>query len=123
MVPETTSIDVRGDTAYWENTTFNVSVAQAEAIADEVRDAMGRSATNAVLVDNEEASGTWPQEVNEIWEELMADMYDADLTCATISPEFTNAMHINRLSKGNDTYDRIRAFKPDERDEALSFVE
>lgn len=122
MIPETTSIDVEGDTVHWTNTAFTISVEQAEEIAAAVREAMDRPQVNAVLVDNEAASGTWPQEVNEVWEALMADMYAEDITCATISPEFTNAMHINRLSEENGTDDEIKAFKPGEREKAIEFV-
>lgn len=45
------------------------------------------------------------------------------VACATATPEISNKMHINRLSKDNDTYDLIRAFDSDERDEALDFIE
>lgn len=122
MVPETTTLEVEGSTVRWTNESFSITVTEAEAVADEVRELMTRPGVESVLVDNQAADGTWPQETNEVWDGLMAEMYENGVTSATLCPSLTNKMQVNRLSKKNGTDDLIRAFGPDERDEAREFV-
>jgi hypothetical protein len=122
MIPDSTTLEVRSGIVYWENTDFRITKAEAEAIADEVRELLRRAEVDAVLVDNSAASGTWPQEADEVWNGLMADMYERDIRSATICPSATNAMHVNRLSRQNDTDDLIRAFEPGAEDAAQEFV-
>lgn len=122
MLPDTSTVEVEDGVVYWKNTDFMISKAEAEALAAAVRDQMARPGVDAILVDNEQASGTWPQEADEVWNGLMADIYEDGIKSATISPSATNAMHVNRLSQNNGTHDLIKAFTPDDRDEAEEFV-
>jgi len=122
MVPETTTVELEGSTVRWTNESFSITVTEAETVADELRELITQSGVEAVLVDNQAADGTWPQETNAVWDELMAEMYEAGVTSATLCPSLTNKMQVNRLSKNNGTDDLIRAFGPDERDEAREFV-
>lgn len=122
MLPDTTSVEVRDGVVHWENTEFLISVAEAETVAAAVRDTLDDPGVDSIIVDNSQASGTWPSETDAVWDELMADIYAAGLDCATICPSVTNALHINRLSEDNGTHDRIRAFEPDEEDAAYEFV-
>lgn len=122
MIPDTASVETEGSTVYWTNEGFQVEVEEAEKIADEVRKAMKKPGVDGVVVDNREAEGTWPSEVDEVWDELMAEMYEEGISCATICASATNSLHINRLSRNNGTDDRIKAFDPDEAGEAEEFV-
>jgi len=97
MVPETTALEVEGSTVRWTNESFSITVAEAEAVADEVRELMARPGVESVLVDNQAADGTWPQETNEVWDGLMAEMYESAVTSATLCPSLTNKMQVNRL--------------------------
>ena len=64
MIAETASIDVQDNTVHRVNESFDVSVDEAETIAEDIRNAIERRGVDSVLVDNKSASGTWPQEVN-----------------------------------------------------------
>jgi hypothetical protein len=110
VIPDTTEITVQDGTLQWENNDFMISLDEAEAIAEELQNHLRRHSIDAVLVDNREAGGTWPQEVTELWAELMGEMYQEGIDCATVSPSATNAMQINQLSEQNGTDERIRAF-------------
>lgn len=105
---------------HWKNEDFRISLEQAKQIKDQVEKNL--HLVRGILVDNTEAGGTWPTKVNEIWGDLMQSIYREDLPCATLAASATNAMHVNRLSKDNDTQDLIKAFKPEERARALEFV-
>jgi hypothetical protein len=122
MLPDTTTIEQRDNIVYWENTDFQISIDEATAIRDRVIELLDRPGVDGVLVDNEDSSGTWPNEVDEVWSDLMGEIYQRGSNCATVSPNATNAIHINRLSRDNDTDDKIKAFRPDEREEAFEFV-
>lgn len=122
MVPDTTTVEVRDGIIEWKNTEFVISVDEAEAIAEAVRDIMRTRNIDGIIVDNSDASGTWPSETDEVWDSLMADIYAAGIECATLCPSVTNSIHVNRLSKDNGTHDKIRAFKPSEESEAYEFV-
>ena len=120
MIPNTTDITVEDSTLKWENDDFMVSLAEAEAIAEELRQRLQNNPIDTVLVDNRGADGTWPQEVTELWAELMGEMYQEGIACATVSPSATNAMQINQLSEQNGTDERIQAFT--DLDEANEFL-
>ena len=122
MLPDTTTIEQRDNIVYWENTDFQISIDEATAIRDRVIELLDRPGVDGVLVDNEDSTGTWPGEVDEVWNDLMGQIYQRGIECATVSPNATNAIHINRLSRDNDTDDKIKAFQPDEREEAFEFV-
>lgn len=121
MIPETTEVSVDGDVVEWRNEEFMISMDEAEAIAEEVRQQMDDPSVEGVLVDNRDADGAWPAEVNELWSELMGEMYGAGLACATVSSSATNAMQINQLSESEGTDDRIQAFTDYE--DALEFLD
>jgi len=122
MIPNSASISVESGTVTWENGDFQISMDEAKAIGDEISDLINRPNIENVLVDNRSAAGTWPTEVSEYWAELMADMYENDIDCATVSPSATNAMQINRLADKQGLADRIKAFKASEYDDALGFL-
>lgn len=119
-IPDTTTISVEGSVLHWKNEDFFISVEEAEQIKSEVEERLQE--VEGVLVDNAEAAGTWPTETDEVWGELMETIYRRGIQCATVAASATNAMHVNRLSKDNDTYDLIRAFEPEEREQAVEFA-
>jgi hypothetical protein len=120
VIPNTTDITVEDSTLKWENDDFMISLAEAEAIAEGLRQRLQNNPIDTVLVDNRGADGTWPQEVTELWAELMGEMYQDGIDCATVSPSATNAMQLNQLSEQNGTNDRIQAFT--DLDEANEFL-
>ena len=97
-----------------------ISVEEAKGVKRHVENALGR--VDGILVDNTGAGGTWPTEIDEVWGKLMQNIYGEVLPCATVAASAANAMHVNRLSRKNETDDLIRAFKPGEKGEALDFV-
>lgn len=123
MTPDTTTVETDDGIVRWTNEDFSISVDEAEAVADEVRRGMDRPGVSGVLVDNRAAENTWPSDVNDVWSALMADIYAADLPCATVSPSVTNAMQINRLASEQGTDDLIQAFDAAEYEEALAFLD
>lgn len=119
-IPDTTTFEVNEGVLHWKNKDFFISVEEAGQIAGHVEKKI--PAVDGVLVDNSEASGTWPSEIDEVWGDLMASIYQHGVRCATVAASATNAMHVNRLSKDNGTYDLIRAFRPRETEEASQFA-
>ncbi|MFB6249197.1 MAG: hypothetical protein ABEL97_11580 [Salinibacter sp.] len=119
-IPDSTTLRVEEDVLHWRNEDFFISVEEAEQIKSRVEEKLQE--VEGVLVDNAEAGGTWPTETDEVWGRLMENIYREGVQCATVAASATNAMHVNRLSKDNDTYDLIRAFKPDERQQAAEFA-
>jgi hypothetical protein len=122
MMPDSADITKENGVIRWQNEHFRVSLDEAEAIADEIRRQLDRGRSSGVLVDNREASGTWPSEVSDVWTELMAKIYERGVDCATISPSATNAMQINRLARDAGTSDGIKAFDASDHGDALAFV-
>lgn len=121
MTPETTDISVNGDNIEWRNEEFMISFEEAEAIADEIRRRLYNEPIKGMLVDNRDASGTWPTEVTQLWGELMGELYEEELYCATVSPTATNAMQLNQLSEAEGTDDRVKAFT--DYQEAVDFLD
>ncbi|WP_251954884.1 hypothetical protein [Salinibacter ruber] len=118
--PDTTTLEVEDGILHWTNEDFFISVEEAKQVKRHVENAFGR--VDGILVDNTGAGGTWPTEIDEVWGKLMQNIYGEGLPCATVAASAANAMHVNRLSRKNETDDLIRAFKPGEKAEALDFV-
>ena len=118
--PDTTTLEVEDGILHWTNEDFFISVEEAKQVKRHVENAFGR--VDGILVDNTGAGGTWPTEIDEVWGKLMQNIYGEGLPCATVAASAANAMHVNRLSRKNETDDLIRAFKPGEKGEALDFV-
>lgn len=119
-LPATTTLETKSNVLHWKNEDFFISVEEAQAVKRQVEKTMSR--VDGILVDNREAGGTWPTEIDEVWGDLMQNIYGEGVPCATVAASTANAMHVNRLSRKNETHDLIRAFKPEEREEALEFV-
>ncbi|MCS3830734.1 hypothetical protein GGP91_002827 [Salinibacter ruber] len=118
--PDTTTLEVEDGILHWTNEDFFISVEEAKQVKRHVENAFGR--VDGILVDNTGAGGTWPTEIDEVWGKLMQNIYGEGVPCATVAASAANAMHVNRLSRKNETDDLIRAFKPGEKAEALDFV-
>jgi len=122
MIPDSATIERKGDVLHWTNSDFQIEVEEATAIKERIEEVIDNNNIEGILVDNEEAGGTWPNEVDDIWNELMSTIYEEGIDCATIAASATNAIHINRLSDKNGTDERIKAYKPSEKEEAKQFV-
>jgi hypothetical protein len=122
MIPESAEITVEQGTIIWRNEDFMISLDQAEAIGEEIKSLMADSQVDSVLVDNREANGTWPTNVNDYWPELMREMYENEIDCATVSPSVTNSMQINQLAEDAGMNDRIKAFKTANYQDAIDFL-
>lgn len=120
MGMETYELSVNGDVLEWQNHEFMITVNEAEEIADEVRKAIREESIDGVIVDNRSADGAWLSEVTDVWSELMRDLYNDDVYCATVSATATNSMQINQLSESEGTDDRIKAFT--DYQDAVNFV-
>lgn len=120
MIPETSEITVEDSVLRWTNTEFMVSTEEAQALVEKVRQKSERRSVHGVLVDNREADGAWPAEVTDLWGELMGELYEEGIDCATVSPSATNALQINQLAEENGTHDQIKAFT--DYQEALEFL-
>jgi len=122
MIPDSAEITVERNTIRWENDDFSISEDEAASISDAIRDHLESRRIDSVLVDNRDASGTWPAEVNEYWTSLMQEMYEQGIDCATVSPSVTNTMQINRLASDGGMDDRVKAFSTSDYDDALAFL-
>jgi len=122
MIPDSAEITVERNTIRWENDHFSISEDEAASISDAIRDHLESRRIDSVLVDNRDASGTWPAEVNEYWTSLMQEMYEQGIDCATVSPSVTNTMQINRLASDGGMDDRVKAFSASDYDDALAFL-
>jgi len=122
MIPDSAEITVERNTIRWENDDFSISEDEAASISDAIRDHLESRRIDSVLVDNRDASGTWPAEVNEYWTSLMQEMYEQGIDCATVSPSVTNTMQINRLASDGGMDDRVKAFSASDYDDALAFL-
>lgn len=122
MIPDSTEITREQGTIKWRNDDFMISFEEAKAIGEEINGLLGQPGVEGVLVDNREADGTWPSEVNDYWPELMGEMYERGVDCVTVSPSMTNALQINRLASDAGMDDRIKAFEADDYRDALDFL-
>lgn len=122
MVPDTTHLVKDDELILWKNDDFIISVEEAEAITAEIGQLLEDGETAAIFVDNRNAGGTWPADVNDVWTGLMADLYERGVRCATVSPNVTNAMQVNRLATEAGMDDEITAFGPEAYQDAIAFV-
>lgn len=121
MIPSTNTLEEKDNTLWWTNNSFRITAEIAQELAEELKRILSKKDIDCIIVDNQNASGTWPPETNDAWNDLMTFIAQNKVPCATIAASSVNKMHINRLSNSTNTSDFIQAFLSKE--EAIDFVE
>lgn len=96
------------------------TVAEAHQQAGEVKRALSQPGVTKFLNDNCNIQSIANAEVSEVWRDLMGWVGSNIEKNATIAPNVTLKMQLNRLSRSAGTYDSVRAFTS--MDEALHFM-
>lgn len=122
MIPNTTTIETKGATLLWTNSNFMITVDEAKAISKKIELMVKSPGVNSVMVDNRSASGTWPQNLAEVWNPLMKTIVSNTDKCATVASSLINSMQINRIARTSGTAAVIKAFGPTEYIKAEKFI-
>ncbi|SFP31884.1 hypothetical protein [Salibacterium halotolerans] len=109
------------DVLYFKYNEMAESAEEAKQQAEEVRRVLRQPGINKFLNDNSNIHAVAKPEVNEVWGELMSWVSDNIEKNATVAPNVTLKMQLNRLSKKAGTYERVRAFTTLE--DALQFMD
>jgi hypothetical protein len=84
---------------------------------------MEDTTTKGLLINNREAKGAWPMELNQLWEGGSENTENLPVKrMATLTNSAITTMQINRLSKSNGIEAWSRAFSCDFNDEVKAFL-
>lgn len=109
------------DVFYFKYNVMADTVEEAKQQAEDVKRGLSQPGITKFLNDNSNIQTVAKPEVNEVWGELMKWVAGNVEKNATIAPNVTLKMQLNRLSKASGTYDSVRAFTSLE--EALQFMD
>lgn len=118
-------------TTYWKNdgiffikhTNFFVTMEEAYAIGELLKEAHRDKETVAVVINNREAKGAWTQDVNKVWIEVAMEVSnETPKKVATLTSDVVAAMQINRLSRNNGTDKMSKAFCSDFDESVRAFL-
>ena len=110
-MPETTTYWKIDDIFFIKHTNFFITLEEAYAIGELLKDAHRDKETNAIVIDNREAKGAWTQEVNKVWTEISMEIgNEIPKKVATLTSDLVAAMQINRLSRNNGAEKMSKAF-------------
>jgi len=70
QLPKTTTYWKEREIFHIKHTSFSVTMQEAFAIAELLKDALIDKDTEAVVIGNHEAKGVCTQEVNKVWEQV-----------------------------------------------------
>ena len=113
-------VKVYKDVLYFKYNKMADSVSEAQQQASEVKRLLSQPGVRKFLNDNSNIQTVAKPEVNEVWGELMGWVGSNIERNATIAPNVTLKMQLNRISRSAGTYDSVRAFTS--LDEALNFM-
>ncbi|SEO11983.1 hypothetical protein SAMN04488134_10421 [Amphibacillus marinus] len=98
------------DVFYFNYKEMAQTVAEAKQQADFVRSQLQKPTVKKFLNDNSLIQGVATQDVNQVWGELMQDIAKYVEKTATVAPNVTLKMQLNRLSRSAGTYESLKAF-------------
>ncbi|MEO3946118.1 hypothetical protein [Gorillibacterium sp. CAU 1737] len=126
QLPKTTTYWVEEGIFFIKHTNFFITMEEAKAIGELLKEAHRDKGTHAVVIHNREARGAWTQEVNKVWMEVSAEIsreHGEHLKkVATLTSDTIAAMQINRLSRSNGAETFSRAFCSDFNEEVRAFL-
>lgn len=122
-LPKTTTFWKDNGIYFIKHTSFNVTMEEAYAIGELLKDANRDKSTRAIVIDNREAKGAWTQEVNKVWLGVYVEVSnEKPKKVVTLASDVIATMQINRLSKQNGTEKISKAFCSDFNDEVKAFI-
>ncbi|MNC14717.1 hypothetical protein D3C75_625050 [compost metagenome] len=123
LLPKTTTYWKTDDIFFIKHTNFFVTMEEAYAIGELLKEAQRDKETNAVVINNREAKGAWTQEVNKVWIEVSMEVSnEIPKKVATLTSDVVAAMQINRLSRSNGTEKMSKAFCSDFDESVKAFL-
>lgn len=122
-LPKTTTYWIEDGIFFIKHTNFMVSLEEGQAIAELLKYALEDKQTKAMLINNRDAKGAWPQELNQLWEGGSENTANLPVKkMATLTNSAITTMQINRVSKSNGIEEWSKAFNTDFNDEVKGFL-
>ncbi|WP_067839691.1 hypothetical protein [Amphibacillus sediminis] len=109
------------DVFYFKYNEMATTIEEAKQQADFVRSQLQKPQIKKFLIDNSAITTVAKPEVNEVWGQLMQDVFNYIEKSATIAPNVTLKMQLNRLSRSSGTFDTVKAFT--DVNEGLKFLD
>jgi len=122
MLPESTSHKTEGDTFIIKHKDLMISTEEAYSIKRIILQAGRNPKISKIIIDNREAKGVWPRNINKIWEETIEEALSFNIKVASLTNSHTAAMQINRISRAAGISDISKAFFNDMNDEVRAFL-
>ncbi|SDF68784.1 hypothetical protein SAMN04488542_11514 [Fontibacillus panacisegetis] len=123
LLPKTTTYWKVDGIFFIKHTNFFVTMEEAYAIGELLKEAHRDKETDAIVIDNREAKGAWTQEVNKVWIEVAMEVSnEIPKKVATLTSDVVAAMQINRLSRSNGTDKMSKAFCSDFDESVRAFL-
>ncbi|MBY9081592.1 hypothetical protein KIH86_04360 [Paenibacillus sp. HN-1] len=123
-LPNTTSYWKDGDIFFIKHTNFLISMEEAYAVGELLKEAHRDKSTSSIVIDNREAKGAWTQEVNKVWIEVSMEVSnEIPKKVVTLTRDVVAAMQINRLSRNNGTEKISKAFCSDFDESVKAFLQ
>ncbi|SDF16434.1 hypothetical protein SAMN04488542_106146 [Fontibacillus panacisegetis] len=123
LLPKTTTYWKKDGIFFIKHTNFFVTMEEAYAIGELLKEAHRDKETDAIVIDNREAKGAWTQEVNKVWIEVSMDVSnEIPKKVVTLTSDVVAAMQINRLSRSNGAEKMSKAFCSDFDESVRAFL-
>ncbi|MFD1174581.1 hypothetical protein [Oceanobacillus picturae] len=113
-------IKIYKDVLFFKYYEMAETVEEAQQQAEEVKRVLSQPGITKFLNDNSAIQNVATPEVNKVWGELMSWVGSNIEKNATIAPNVTLKMELNRLSRSAGAYESVRAFSSLE--ESLEFM-
>lgn len=122
-LPKTTTYWKDNGVFYIRHTSFRVTMDEAYAIGELLKEAHRDKCTKAIVIDNRQAKGAWMQEVNKVWMDVSVEISnEKPKKVVTLTSDVIAAMQINRLSKSNGSEKMSKAFISEFNEEVEAFI-
>jgi hypothetical protein len=121
-LPKTTTYWREGEIFVIKHTNFFVTLEEGTAIAELLMYGLQDPSTKAMLINNREAKGAWPAELNELWSNADQSIDLPVKKTATLTNSAITTMQINRISKNGGMEEWSKGFNCDFNDEVREYL-
>jgi hypothetical protein len=122
-LPKTTTYWKEDGIFFIKHSSFLITMEEAYAIGDLLKEAHRDKETYAIVINNREAKGAWTQEANKVWLEVSTEFNnEIPKKVATLTSDVVATMQINRLTRNNGAEKMSKAFCIDFDESVKSFL-
>lgn len=115
-------IETKGEFIYWHNRDGAITIEEATALSNQIKNLVESGEYSRLIVDNTEMQGVWSTEVDKIWIDLMKYIVQYIPKTATLCENVINKLQVNYLASQSVSPEKMKAFTISEKEDFENYI-